>query len=42
MGASTSNNKLHLKFFWDGNVFEDKAVKEWLGEVRDAVVWYLT
>lgn len=41
LGASTSNGKLHLKFFWDGNVFEDDAVKEWLDEVRDAVVWYL-
>lgn len=41
LGASTSNDKLHLKFFWDGNVFEDGAVKEWLDEVRDAVVWYL-
>ena len=41
LGASTSNGKLHLKFFWDGNVFEDDAVKEWLNEVRDAVVWYL-
>lgn len=41
LGASTSNNKLHLKFFWDGNVFDDESVKEWLREVRDAVVWYL-
>jgi len=41
LGASTSNGKLHLKFFWDGNVFDDSTVKEWLDEVKGAVLWYL-
>ena len=41
LGASTSNGKLHLKFFWDGNVFNDETVKEWLAEVKGAILWYL-
>lgn len=27
--------------FYDGNVFEDGVVREWLDEVREAVLWYL-
>ena len=26
---------------YDGNVFEDGVVREWLDEVKEAVLWYL-
>lgn len=41
LGAFTANGQLHLKFFWDGNVFDDATVREWLDEVKDSAVWYL-
>ena len=27
--------------FYDANVFEEGVVREWLDEVREAVLWYL-
>ncbi|KAH7909778.1 hypothetical protein BJ138DRAFT_187093 [Hygrophoropsis aurantiaca] len=41
LGASTSRKELQYFVFYDGNVFEQEVVKEWLDEVRDATMWYL-
>ena len=30
-----------MHIFYDLNVFEDGVVKEWLDEVRGAVLWHL-
>lgn len=41
LGASTSRGQLHLNVFWDGNVYDEDLVKEWLDEVRGATELYL-
>ncbi|KAF9234348.1 hypothetical protein BU15DRAFT_79099 [Melanogaster broomeanus] len=41
LGAVTIHKQLHMKVFYDVNVFEEAIAREWLDEVRDAVVWYL-
>ncbi|KIJ69308.1 hypothetical protein HYDPIDRAFT_36382 [Hydnomerulius pinastri MD-312] len=41
LGAATARKQLHLSVFYDGNVYEEAIVREWLDEVRDAVLWYL-
>ena len=30
-----------MSVLYDGNVFEEGVVREWLDEVREAVLWYL-
>ena len=41
LGAASSRGQLNMYVFYDGNVFEDGVVREWLDEVREAVLWYL-
>lgn len=41
LGAATSRGRMNLYVRYDGNVFEEGVVTEWLDEVREAVLWYL-
>jgi hypothetical protein len=41
VGAATSRKQLHLSVFYDGNVYEESVVREWLEEIKDAALWYL-
>lgn len=41
LGAASSRGQLNMYVFYDGNVFEEGVVKEWLDEVKGAVLWYL-
>lgn len=41
LGAETKDQELSMFVFWDGNVFEDELVKEWLEEIRKATEYYL-
>ncbi|KAH7921279.1 hypothetical protein BV22DRAFT_1019666 [Leucogyrophana mollusca] len=41
LGASTSQKRLQYNIFYDGNVFREEVVQEWLDEIRDATLWYL-
>lgn len=41
LSASTWGGRLRMYVFYDGNVYEDVVVKEWLDEVSGAVLWYL-
>ena len=36
-----SSTHLFRVVHYDGNVYEDALVQEWLNEVRNAVHWYL-
>ncbi|KAF8910994.1 hypothetical protein CPB84DRAFT_1763081 [Gymnopilus junonius] len=41
LGAATRNKQLHLWTSWDGNVYEEDLVKEWLEDVKQATKFYL-
>lgn len=41
LGAATWHGRMNIYIHYDGNVFEETVVREWLDEVREAVVWYL-
>ncbi|KAF8440093.1 hypothetical protein L210DRAFT_2198980 [Boletus edulis BED1] len=41
LGANTSRGRMNMFVHYDGNVFEEGIVREWLDEVREAVLWYL-
>ena len=41
LGAETKNQELSIFVSWDGNVFKDELVEEWLGEIRNAAEYYL-
>uniref|UniRef100_D8PT78 Condensation domain-containing protein n=1 Tax=Schizophyllum commune (strain H4-8 / FGSC 9210) TaxID=578458 RepID=D8PT78_SCHCM len=41
LGGATFKGQLGLVVHYDGNVYEDALVQEWLDEVRNAVHWYL-
>ncbi|KAH7920338.1 hypothetical protein BV22DRAFT_1021395 [Leucogyrophana mollusca] len=41
LGASTLHRQLQYMIFYDGRVFEEEIVREWLNEVKDATMWYL-
>ena len=41
LGALTSRGQLNMYIFYDGNVYEEGVAREWLDEVREAVLWYL-
>ncbi|OJA14295.1 hypothetical protein AZE42_10486 [Rhizopogon vesiculosus] len=41
LGATTSRKQLHLSVFYDGNVYQESVVQEWVEEVKDAALWYL-
>lgn len=41
LGAETKDQELSIFVSWDGNVFEDKLVEEWLEEIRSATEYYL-
>jgi hypothetical protein len=36
LGAETKDQELSIFVSWDGNVFKDELVEEWLGEIRNA------
>ena len=40
-GLRTLLTHLSRLVYYDGNVYEDALVQEWLDEVRNAVHWYL-
>ncbi|KAF8556514.1 hypothetical protein OG21DRAFT_1506443 [Imleria badia] len=39
--ADSMSGRLNMNVIYDSNVFEDGVVREWLGEVKEAVLWYL-
>ena len=39
--ADSVHGRLSMYVFHDKNVFEEVVVREWLDEVREAVLWYL-
>ncbi|CAA7267551.1 unnamed protein product [Cyclocybe aegerita] len=41
LGASTSAQQLKLHVFFDGNVYDDEVVSEWLDDVVSATEYYL-
>lgn len=41
LGAETKGQELSISVSWDGNVFEDGLVEEWLKEIRKATEYYL-
>lgn len=41
LGADTTLKQLHLHVHWDGNVYQEGIVKEWLSEIRRVMEWYL-
>ena len=41
LGAATSRGQLNIYIFYDGNVYEEGVAREWLDEVREAILWYL-
>lgn len=41
LGTGSVRGQLNLYGIYDGHVFEEGVIKEWLGEVRGAVLWYL-
>jgi hypothetical protein len=41
LGAETKDQELSIFISWDGNVYEDELVKEWLEEIRKATEYYL-
>jgi hypothetical protein len=41
LGANTTQGQMQIVVFFDEHVYENAVAQEWLGEVRDAAVWYL-
>ncbi|KAG9314850.1 hypothetical protein JVU11DRAFT_3947 [Chiua virens] len=41
LGASSSQGRMKMFVYHDRNVFDDGVTKEWLDEVKAAVLWYL-
>lgn len=41
LGAETKDQELFIFIYWDGNVFEDGLIEEWLDEIRKAILYYL-
>ncbi|KAG6845345.1 hypothetical protein H0H87_010802 [Tephrocybe sp. NHM501043] len=41
LGASTVQKRLHMSVFWDKNIYEEDAVKEWLTEIQEATEIFL-
>lgn len=41
LGALTSRGRMDMWVTYDRNVYEEGVAKEWLDEVRGAVLWYL-
>jgi len=41
LGAATSRGQLRVYVFWDGNVYHEDVIKEWLDEVKGAMEQYL-
>ncbi|KAF4602488.1 hypothetical protein EYR40_005697 [Pleurotus pulmonarius] len=41
LGSATARNMLHMYVFFDGNIYEESVVDEWLKEIKDAAIWYL-
>jgi len=41
LGAETKDQELSIYVSWDGNVFGDGLVEEWLEEIRKAAEHYL-
>ena len=41
LGAETKDRELSIFVSWDGNVYEDELVKDWLEEIKKATEYYL-
>ena len=41
LSALTARDQLNMYVSYDANVYEEGVVREWLDEVRGAVLWYL-
>ena len=41
LGAETKDQELSIFVSWDGNVYKDELVEEWLEEIRKATEYYL-
>ncbi|KAF9651432.1 hypothetical protein BDM02DRAFT_3110474 [Thelephora ganbajun] len=41
LGAETKDQELSIFVSWDGNVFKDELVEEWLEEIKKATEYYL-
>ncbi|KAF8838029.1 hypothetical protein BDN67DRAFT_982819 [Paxillus ammoniavirescens] len=41
LGAATWDGQLQMSVCYDGNVYEEGIIREWLDEFKDAAVWYL-
>ena len=41
LGAETKDQELSIFVSWDGNVYKDELVEEWLEEIRQATEYYL-
>ncbi|KAG9316805.1 hypothetical protein JVU11DRAFT_2870 [Chiua virens] len=41
LGASTWRGQLKMFLHYDSNLYEEELVKEWLDELKAAVLWYL-
>lgn len=41
LGAWTKSGQLEFFTFYDGRVFDSADIIEWMGELREAVKWYL-
>lgn len=42
LSAWSARGQLNMHVFYDRNVYEEGVVREWLDEVREAVLWYLS
>jgi len=41
VGAVTLRKQLAFGLFYDGNVYQENLVQEWLDEIKGATSWYL-
>lgn len=41
LGSSTSRGQMKMFVHYDGNVYDNTTVREWLEDVKDATTWYL-
>ncbi|KAG9309522.1 hypothetical protein JVU11DRAFT_10496 [Chiua virens] len=41
LGALTWGGRLKMYAHYDGNVYEEEVIREWMEELKGAVLWYL-
>lgn len=41
LGSSTSRSQMSMFVYYDGNVYDEGTVREWLEDVKGAAIWYL-